>query len=50
MPGTQDAVQFLILVKLQHMKAFAAALESMGKDWLYDARLRRRLARRISIS
>lgn len=31
-PGTQDALQFLMTREITHMKAFMAALESMGKD------------------
>jgi Mn-containing catalase len=31
-PGTHDALQFLMTREITHMKAFAAALESMGKD------------------
>jgi Mn-containing catalase len=31
-PGTKDALQFLMTREITHMKAFAAALESMGKD------------------
>lgn len=30
-PGTRDALQFLMTREITHMKAFAAALESMGK-------------------
>src|ERR1700751_5542839 len=30
--GTRDALQFLMTREITHMKAFAAALESMGKD------------------
>ena len=30
-PGTKDALQFLMTREITHMKAFAAALESMGK-------------------
>jgi Mn-containing catalase len=30
--GTNDALQFLMTRKITHMKAFAAALESMGED------------------
>ena len=30
--GTKDALQFLMTREITHMKAFAAALESMGKD------------------
>ena len=31
-PGTKDALQFLMTREITHMKAFAAALESLGKD------------------
>src|ERR1700749_210441 len=31
-PGTQDALQFLMTREITHMKAFMAALDSMGKD------------------
>ena len=31
-PGTKDALQFLMTREITHMKAFMAALESMGKD------------------
>lgn len=31
-PGTQDALQFLMTREITHMKAFTAALESLGKD------------------
>lgn len=31
-PGTKDALQFLMTREITHMKAFTAALESMGKD------------------
>jgi Mn-containing catalase len=30
--GTKDALQFLMTREITHMKAFMAALESMGKD------------------
>ena len=30
-PGTKDALQFLMTREITHMKAFTAALESMGK-------------------
>jgi Mn-containing catalase len=30
--GTKDALQFLMTREITHMKAFAAALASMGKD------------------
>ena len=30
--GTKDALQFLMTREITHMKAFAAALDSMGKD------------------
>jgi hypothetical protein len=30
--GTKDALQFMMTREITHMKAFAAALESMGKD------------------
>jgi Mn-containing catalase len=30
--GTKDALQFLMTRETTHMKAFAAALASMGKD------------------
>jgi hypothetical protein len=30
-PGTKDALQFLMTRAITHMKAFTAALESMGK-------------------
>jgi Mn-containing catalase len=30
--GTKEALQFLMTREITHMKAFAAALESMGKD------------------
>ena len=32
MPGTKDALQFLMTREITHMKAFMAALDSMGKD------------------
>jgi Mn-containing catalase len=31
-PGTVDTLQFLMTREITHMKAFTAALESMGKD------------------
>jgi Mn-containing catalase len=31
-PGTNDALQFLMTREITHMKAFMAALDSMGKD------------------
>ena len=31
-PGTKDALQFLMTREITHMKAFMAALESMGKN------------------
>jgi Mn-containing catalase len=31
-PGTKDALQFLMTREITHMKAFMAALESMGND------------------
>ena len=31
-PGSKDALQFLMTREITHMKAFTAALESMGKD------------------
>jgi Mn-containing catalase len=31
-PGTRDALQFLMTREITHLKAFTAALESMGKD------------------
>jgi len=31
-PGTIDALQFLMTREITHMKAFTAALESLGKD------------------
>ncbi len=31
-PGSKDALQFLMTREIAHMKAFTAALESMGKD------------------
>src|SRR3979490_1255343 len=31
-PGSNDALQFLMTREITHMKAFTAALESMGKD------------------
>src|ERR1700726_2939521 len=31
-PGTKDALQFLMTREITHMKAFTAALESLGKD------------------
>jgi Mn-containing catalase len=31
-PGSQDALQFLMTREITHMKAFMAALDSMGKD------------------
>ena len=31
-PGSKDALQFLMTREITHMKAFPAALESMGKD------------------
>src|ERR1700758_2167820 len=33
-PGTKDALQFLMTREITHMKAFTAALESMGKPAL----------------
>ena len=30
--GTKDALQFLMTREITHMKAFTAALESLGKD------------------
>src|SRR3982750_3201339 len=33
-PGTRDALQFLMTREITHMKAFMAALDSMGKDSL----------------
>src|SRR6187397_118243 len=33
-PGTKDALQFLMTREITHMKAFMAALDSMGKDRL----------------
>lgn len=30
-PGTKDALQFLMTREITHMKAFMAALDSMGK-------------------
>jgi Mn-containing catalase len=33
-PGTKDALQFLMTREITHMKAFMAALDSMGKDAL----------------
>ena len=34
--GTKDALQFLMTREITHMKAFAAALDSMGKDRVLD--------------
>jgi len=31
-PGSKDALQFLMTREITHMKAFMAALDSMGKD------------------
>jgi Mn-containing catalase len=31
-PGSKDTLQFLMTREITHMKAFTAALESMGKD------------------
>jgi len=31
-PGSKDALQFLMTREITHMKAFTAALESLGKD------------------
>ena len=31
-PGTKDALQFLMTREITHMKAFTAAVESLGKD------------------
>jgi len=31
-PGTKDALQFLMTREITHMKAFSAALDSLGKD------------------
>src|SRR5258705_9985282 len=31
-PGTKDALQFLMTREITHIKAFSAALESLGKD------------------
>src|SRR5687767_3816044 len=33
-PGTKDALQFLMTREITHMKAFMAALDSLGKDSL----------------
>ena len=34
-PGTKDALQFLMTREITHMKAFTAALESLGKDRVF---------------
>ncbi|HET9100751.1 MAG TPA: manganese catalase family protein, partial [Acidobacteriaceae bacterium] len=31
-PGSKDALQFLMTREITHMKAFTAALDSLGKD------------------
>ena len=41
-PGTIDALQFLMTREITHMKAFTAALESMGKPIFSIGRFRRR--------
>jgi Mn-containing catalase len=38
-PGTKDALQFLMTREITHMKAFMAALESMGKPQLSIGKL-----------
>ena len=38
-PGTKDALQFLMTREITHMKAFMAALDSMGKDPLSIGKL-----------
>lgn len=38
-PGTKDALQFLMTREITHMKAFMAALESMGKPSLSIGRI-----------
>jgi len=38
-PGTKQALQFLMTREITHMKAFMAALESMGKDPLSIGRI-----------
>ncbi len=38
-PGTKDALQFLMTREITHMKAFMAALDSMGKDPLSIGRI-----------
>jgi Mn-containing catalase len=38
-PGTKDALQFLMTREITHMKAFALALESMGKPPLMVGRI-----------
>ncbi len=35
-PGSKDALQFLMTREITHMKAFTAALESMGKDAIFN--------------
>src|SRR3954470_19909080 len=39
-PGSKDALQFLMTREITHMKAFMAALESMGKDPLQVGNLK----------
>ena len=41
-PGSKDALQFLMTREITHMKAFTAALESLGKDRSRLARFRLR--------
>ena len=38
-PGTKDALQFLMTREITHLKAFMAALESMGKDPLVNGEI-----------
>jgi Mn-containing catalase len=38
-PGTIDALQFLMTREITHMKAFTAALESLGKDFFSIGKL-----------
>jgi len=39
-PGTKDALQFLMTREITHMKAFTAALESLGKDQFSIGKIR----------
>ena len=48
--GTKDALQFLMTREITHMKAFTAALESLGKPRSRSGRFRRRRSSSISSS